>query len=264
MKIPLGCFSIKCLCPMVMALAITASCSLRADNHPAPTFSPTEIFMCSYRKGKDADDLAKATEQWNEWMDEQNDHGYLALTLTPYLNDPAVDFDTFWVGSWKDGAAMAKALDRQGTGDGPEVIGEFFEVVDCPTHAVFAVGTVKKPSRQSAPETAIMSFSDCSIAEDKSTGDAASALAAWGEYLTSEGLSGPIWMWWPAYGGPKGDFDFKLVEGYATNAEFGAAFDQYGNGGGFMKAAELLDGTISCDVPRAYNMALQRSIKAPE
>ena len=233
-----------------------------ADNHEGPTFAPVEIYACNFLKGKSMDDLDKVTTKWNAWMDENDNNNYSAVTFTPQFNDPELAFDVGWLGAWPDGKAMGEGMHEQ-LNEGKDVIAEFYQVVECGVHAGFAAVTINAPSAPPG-ETGVLVFSDCSMAEGKKPADSSSALRAWAEYLQGNGIDGPIWTLWPAYGGGDTDYDFKLVTAHKDYQAFGAAFDQITNGGGYRKAAEIFDGVVDCDTARVYDTRLRRSMVPPK
>ncbi|MGI9295797.1 MAG: hypothetical protein ACR2PS_17590, partial [Pseudomonadales bacterium] len=243
---------------MIVFSAMLFGNAATADHHEGPTFAPVELYSCTFADGKGMADLDKVTAKWNAWMDEKGRNDYVAVTLTPQFNDPDLKFDAAWMGFWPDGKAMGKSLQEWVT-EGGKLGAEFDKVMPCDVHQSFAAVTINAPTGPT-PETAVVVFSNCSIAEGKKPAEAGAALRAWGEYLKSNGIDGPLWSMWPAHGGGDADFDFKLVAGYNDYQAFGAAFDQFGNGGGYKKAAEIFGGVTDCDVARVYDMRLRRAI----
>jgi hypothetical protein len=240
--------------------ALLVSGQAMADNHQGPTFSPAEIFLCNYKDGQNISGVNKATAKWNSWMDKTKQHDYLGITLTPMFNDPGVNMDLGWMGFWPDGKSMGAATEKTMSKKGQDATKDFFKVMNCPQHASFALNTIT-PSPVATPDTGVMSFTDCKIAEGKTPADANAALNTWGEYVVRQGITGPMFTLWPAFGGGDVDFDFKLVSGYMNYIDFGNAFDIYGTGGGVMKAGQIFADIVQCDVARLYNMQLRRPMK---
>jgi hypothetical protein len=241
------------------AALFVSTLTTAADNQ-GPVFTPAEIFLCTYKADQNIDGVNKATAKWNSWMDKTKQHDYLGITLTPMFNDPAVKMELAWMGFWPDGKSMGAATEKTMSKKGQAATKDFFKVMNCPQHASFAVNTIT-PSPVATPDTAVMSFTDCKIAEGKTPADAGAALNVWGEYLVSQGVTGPMFTLWPAFGGGDVDFDFKLVQGYMNYIDFGNAFDIYGTGGGVMKAGQIFADIVQCDVGRVYNMQLRRPMK---
>ncbi len=249
-------------CAIVAFSAMLFGNAAFADQHEGPTFAPVEIYTCNFLKGKGMDDLDKVSAKWNAWMDDNDNNNYTAVTFTPQFNDPELAFDVAWLGAWPDGKAMGEGMHGM-LNEGKEVIAEFYQVLECGVHAGFAAATIKAP--QGPPgDTGVVVFSNCSMAEGKKPADSESALRAWGEYLKGNGIEGPIWAMWPAYGGGNADYDFKLVAAHKDYPAFGAAFDQMTRGGGYLKMAEILGGVVDCDTARVYDTRLRRSMEPPK
>jgi len=227
-----------------------------ADHHEAPAVTPVELYTCNFLKGKDMDDLDKVTAKWNAWMDETGQTDYLAVTLTPQFNDPGLDFEVGWMGGWPSGKSMGEGMHLQAN-DGVDILAKFDKVVDCGLHAGFATQMIIEPTG-SVPETGVLQFSDCSIAEGKSE-EVDGALKAWGQYQVSEGIQGPAWAMYPVYGGGDANFDFKFVTAHKDYRALGASFDQIGSGGGYQKGQEIFSGLLTCDVSRIYETQLRRA-----
>ncbi|MGI9288276.1 MAG: hypothetical protein ACR2P1_23020, partial [Pseudomonadales bacterium] len=100
--------------------------------------------------------------------------------------------------------------------------------------------------------------------EGKKPAESSAALRAWGEYLKSNGINGPVYALWPMHGGGDADFDFKFVAGHKDYQSFGAEFDLLTSGGGYMKATEIFGGVVDCDTPRVYDMRLRRAMAPPK
>ncbi|MFQ3324830.1 MAG: hypothetical protein ACI90U_002661 [Pseudomonadales bacterium] len=240
--------------------ALLVSGPAMADNHQGPKFSPAEIFLCNYKDGQNISGVNKATAKWNSWMDKTKQHDYLGITLTPMFNDPGVNMDVVWMGFWPDGKSMGAAIEKTMSKKGQDATKDFFKVMNCPQHASFAVNVITAGPVET-PDTAVMTFADCKIAEGKTPADAGAALTIWGDYLTNKGITGPMLTLWPAFGGGDVDFDFKMVQGYTNYVDFGNAFDAYGTGGGVMKARQIFGDIVHCNVARLYNMQLRRPVK---
>ena len=56
---------------IVISITTWLSFTAIADGHiEAPTYLPLEGFACNYNSGKDLGDFMKATEKWNDYVDE--------------------------------------------------------------------------------------------------------------------------------------------------------------------------------------------------
>ena len=79
---------------IVISITTWLSFTAIADGHiEAPTYLPLEGFACNYNSGKDLGDFMKATEKWNDYVDETG-VAYNAWVFTPYFysEDQKADF----------------------------------------------------------------------------------------------------------------------------------------------------------------------------
>ena len=113
--------------------------------------------------------------------------------------------------------------------------------------------TYKEPP-ESDSKTGVLSFSDCTVNEEKTWEDLNPALKAWADYRTEQGSKGGIWIMWPVFGGGDQEgYDFKWLYGYDNYVDWGEDYDRYGKEG-WKKAMELFDGLLECDDGRVYNV----------
>ena len=215
-----------------------------------PTFSPIEIFACNYNKGQDRDDLDKVIAGWNKWMDESGSEPYSAWIYTAFYGSPEYSFDLAWLGVWPDGKAMGKGTD-QWLGGGGEHAAAFDKVLTCDVHSNFASMQLRSGGSENS-DNAVLGFSDCTFKKGSKFGDAVKVAKEWHAYMKEQGSTGSAWWFFPVYGGDP-DWDFKAVSAYSNHAELGADYDRYGNGGGFMKAGEIIGDAYDCGVTRIYN-----------
>ena len=86
-------------------LLLACSGSWAQEESAAPVVYPVETYTCKYNDGQGPADLDKAIAGWNEYMDEQDDHTYFAMTITPnYFGG-----ETFQVG-WLGATATAETV----------------------------------------------------------------------------------------------------------------------------------------------------------
>ncbi|MFT5501741.1 MAG: hypothetical protein ACI88G_001880, partial [Woeseiaceae bacterium] len=213
-----------------------------------PVVIPVEMFTCTFNDGKDADDLDDVVDKWNAWADEQGVDDYAAWTLTPYYYGPGANagFDVIWMGAAKNGVALGTRQD-QFMAEDAGLNEDFNEVISCGSHVNYASINHKAPPQGATPANSIITFSDCSFKEGATGAAVDAATAEWSQYMTDQGSSTGIFHWYPAYGGGGGDFDFKWLEAHESLAALGADFDNYGNGGGYVKDGQLFDHLLDCD-----------------
>lgn len=244
----------KSIAAYMAAFCMGFSVAAIADNHEmdeGPGFVPVEIWPCSFVDGKSMDDLNKVIKKWNSFMDEQGDTTYSAWLLTPnFINGNM--FDVGWVGMWPNAEAMGAAMERGMAPANRAMTAQFFDVVSCGQHALFASSRLQEPSGET-PERAVLRFNDCKIGEGKTGSDAAEAAAAWAQHQHESESQSAAFMWWPAFGeAPAAGYDFKMITANPDYNAFASDFDSYTNGRGFEKWAETIGDTFSCDIGRVY------------
>jgi hypothetical protein len=241
------------VCLSIILLSSLFSSVAGAQDEAAETglvFTPIEIFICNYKKGKGPEHLDKVIADWNKWMDDTGAEPYSAWIYTSFYNSPDYDFDVAWLGVWPDGKSMGKGTD-QWLADGGEQADAFAKVMTCPLHANFASTELRGGPSENA-DSAVLEFSDCKFKEDAKFADAMSAASDWNAYMTAQGSVGSEWFFFPVYGSDP-EWHFKQVNAYPNHAELGADYDRYGNGAGYVKAQELHGDTYTCGVSRIYN-----------
>lgn len=246
---------------VVVCLAAGLTPVIAQEEAPSLTVWPVEIYGCEYEEGKGMADLEEATAAWNAWMDESGQHDYWAYLLVPYYHSEELEFDVLWAGGWQTGAAMGKGLQRW-VNEGGELAAGFDAVVDCDTVINFAVLNISEAP--DPPEAGPISFSNCTVEEGKEFPEALAAVKAWAAYEKEQGIAADHFLLFPAYGeSSDADYNFKWVT-ISTWEQLGKAWDQFGSGGGWMKARELFKGLLDCDSSRLYAERRVRSMAQPE
>lgn len=220
-------------------------------------FVPVETWTCNYLDGKGAADLDAVIATWNEWMDDNDQDDYFAMTLTPqYFGEDT--FDVGWLGSWADGEAMGSGTDFWMT-EGRDIAAQFFAVLDCDSHSNFATTELKSPGDGPTPDNIVITFSDCSVPEDPEAWDKLfTNMDAWAAYLGENGYHQGNWMLFPVYGGGGAEFDFKLVEGFDNHTQLGQDYQRFIERADWEKQGELLGGLMDCDDARVYDGRVRR------
>ena len=238
---------------------VLLSGAVLADNHePAPLrYVPVEAWTCNYLDGKGPEDLDAVITEWNAWMDANDEHEYLALTLTPlYFGENR--FDVGWLGAWSNGQAMGRGMDRW-INEGGDINAKFFEVLSCDSHSNFATAELKSPGEGPAPDNFVLTFSDCTGPEAPEQWDQLFAgFAEWHAYTTENGYHQGNWIMFPVYGGGGAEFDFKLIQGFDNHTELGEDYQRYIDRTDWEKESELLGGLRDCDDARVYQATVRR------
>lgn len=248
----------KILVAAATLAAVMCSGAAFADSHEQENrrFVPVETFACNYLDGKGPADLDAVIANWNAWMDEQDEHDYFAVTLTPYYFGPDT-FDVAWLGSWPGGEAMGRGTDLW-LNEGGEISAQFFEVLSCDSHSNFAATELKAPEGET-PDSIVLAFSDCT-GPDSSEGwdQLMSGMDAWSAYMTDSGYNQGNWMLFPVYGGGGAKFDFKLVKGYDNHTQLGQDYQRFSENADWEKQGELLGAYMECDDARVYQGTVRR------
>ena len=225
-----------------------------ADNHDEYSddgIIPVEIFACNFEDGKGPDDLMAVTAKWNEWMDEEEATDYFAALLYPNFSTN-LEFDVGWIGGWKDGNAMGAGTDMW-MSEGGELGAEFDEVLDCPSHTLFATVQMRDPGdNDDEDDNFVLAFSNCSINEGKTFDDVQAAQEAWNAHADEYGFVGGAWVMWPIWGeAADADYGFKFVGSAPSYTGLGNNFQMMA-AGHWRKNDEIWDGLLDCDHTRVY------------
>ena len=239
--------------------------SASADGHDTRTWAPVEAYACNFNDGKGPADLAAVVSEWNEWMDDEDQTKYFAITLWPsYYGERT--FDVGWLGSWPDGRAMGKGADHW-MQHGQELGAKFFEVLDCGAHTNFAVTELRDPGGEPLQngDTFVLSFSNCSFKEDGGGMDGyLAATDKWNAYADEHGFKSGNWMMFPIFGeNVEADYDFKAIESNANYTEFGNNWALYSEGH-YAQSEEIFAGLLDCDSARVYTAMVERAMEADE
>jgi hypothetical protein len=234
--------------------------AMAQDEADVPDWTPVETFTCNYLEGKGPGDLDKVVDEWNAWWDEKGMHDYFAVTITPYYYSEKA-FDIGWLGVFTDGNTMGSGLDTWTT-EGSGMGAKFFEVIECDSHSNFASVNVKPPQGD-APDTMLLSFSNCSINEDKSFNDYLAAQDEWNAYADEQGFETGEWVMFPVAGGGDEDYDFKHITSEKNHTAAGANWQLYADGH-YRKSNELLGEVVECDSARVYSAKVRRRIKSED
>ena len=248
-------------CSLLLSAGIGIADEHEGEADEANVATPVEMFACKYNEGKGPADLDAATKKWNAWADRNGVDDYSAWTLVPYYSGPDQDFDVLWLGGSDNAKTLGRVQDTWLATGSKEAEG-FAEVVSCDMHAAFAVLRMKKPPERENPSNIVISFSDCSTAEDVTFDDLYMPIIEWGKYKGEHGSTAGMWVFFPSYGGGGEDFDFKWVTAYQNLEDMGADWDQFSESG-WKKAGELFAGKLQCDSSRSY-LATNRRMAAQD
>ncbi len=241
---------------LVFGTGVAFADSHEGDEAEPRWFAPVNAWTCNYRDGKGPADLEPVVDNWNQYMDDNNQTDYFAVTLTPfYFGENA--FDVGWLGSWPGGAAMGASMDLW-VNEGQDVAAQFYEVLDCDSHSNFATSELKDSGNETPPDTVVLAFTDCKVDDDAEWDDVWAGLEGWAAYQEEHGYGEGTWIMFPAYGGGGAKFDFKIVSGYDNHTEMGKDYELYVKRADYVKYGEMLGSLIDCDDARVYNGTVRR------
>lgn len=226
-----------------------AGVTFAQDGSDVPDLVPIEVQVCSYRDGKDSGDYDNAMDKMKKWMDENDAQPYAAFKLDPfYAGDQ--EFDFVYIGVWANGTSMGKDIVQYRASAG-DAIAASEDVVDCAGSNLMTSLNIMR-AEGDAPDSFVLTVTDCSVADGRSIRDALGALTEYGEYRNATGSPGNMWVWFPSFGSGGDDFDFKLASSYAGIEAFGNNFQWNRDNQAYMKRRELFTGLLDCNVARSY------------
>jgi hypothetical protein len=223
--------------------------SFAQDGSDVPDLVPIEISVCSYKDGKDSGDLDRANAMMRKWMDDNDAEPFASFQLDPLFAGDQ-DFDHVSIGVWANGISMGKDM-AQWMASASDERAAFADAVDCSGSTMFTSLNVMEPGEGTG--TFVLTVTDCTVADGRSTRDAVGALREYGEYRNATGSPGGMWVWFPTYGDGNSDFDFKMASSYASIEAFGNNFQWNRDNQAYIKRTELFRGLLDCNVARSYN-----------
>jgi len=236
--------------------AVTAACTLFLGagvtyaQNGVPEIRPLEMWVCNYRDGKDQGDMDKVFE---EFVEATEGDAYAGYRLVPSYVSGAQDFDFIYLGVWENGSMMGRDLaDYSVKGDDADEAWD--EVADCPASLMY--GSIRIEQNDDADGGSgnfMVSISDCKVGHSVSNSQAIGALTRFNNYRVANGSTVGTIVWFPVYGGGDVEFDFKLAHVYSGPQHFGDSFQWAVDNQSYLVQADMLDGVVSCDVPRLYN-----------
>ena len=244
----------------VSSLALLASSgAAQAEHHgEAPQFQPVEMLTCNYNKGKGSKDLDRLISKFNAWAD-QNDPAYTAWVLTPNFTSADITFDVAWLGAWPDFAGLGAGTDMWPSSG---LNGEWEKVLDCDSHAVATVANIVPAETSTPPESSVIMFQSCAMAEGATGADSFAAYKKMSAFMKGKGSKASAWVFYPGMGtgnSGDGDFDYYFVRGYPDYKAVAHDMEVIANGGGYMEGGKIFKGVSSCDHARAYDARLVRA-----
>ena len=239
-------------CPAIAGLLLAAGPGLaQVSADGMGKVLPVEIYTCKYKEGQGSAELDSVIASWNQFEDDSKTATYAGYLLTPFFYGPEQDFDIIWLGAFKDGNAMGANL-QNWISKGGEVQAAFDKVIDCDAHSGYASAMYKAPAAGSTPGSGFVTMMDCKLNEGHEYADIKAAELKWAEHLGKSKSKAGYYHWMPVFGGGDAEFDYKVVNAYASFTDIGADFEQNANGGGRELSREIFGDIDECDDARVY------------
>jgi hypothetical protein len=238
----------------ILITAATAACTLFMGSgftfaqEGVPELRPIEMWVCNYRDGKDQGDFDDVLE---DTVESAGDDPYAAFQLSPYFVSGDQDFDFIYLGVWENGTTMGSDMAEYAATSG-DIDEAWNDAVDCPASIMYASMRIQQ-NDGGGDGNFMLSISDCNVAHGASTGQALGALTRFNNYRVANGSTVGTIAWFPIYGAGAVEFDFKLVHVYSGWPHFGDSFQWFVDNQAYLVQEDVLDGVVSCDVPRLYN-----------
>lgn len=211
-----------------------------------PAFRPVELWACSFRDGKDQEDMNDAYAYFTD-----GDAPYAGFQLNPYFAGNLTDnFDFIYLGVWESGSAMGADLASY-LATGEEAAEAWNDTVDC-SSAMYASTRIQAP-QQTEDGNFMLAVSDCKVGKGISNGQAASAIGRFNAYRVANGMELGTILWYPVAGGGDADFDFKLLTTFTGAQQWGDYFSWYVDNEAYTVNDQIMEGIVSCDESRIYN-----------
>ena len=242
----------KQLTKIVLAILVFTSSSLTlADHHAAPQTAALEAFFCSFEKGKDMDDLLKATAEWDKWIDSSDSKAYAAYVMQPVINTGAdFPYDYFWLGVAKNHEALGQSADEW-MKKGGKIAAKFDAVAPCDTH-ILMTSQVIKPGNNDG-KGGFAQISSCELKDGANMMSLMAADKQWVSWMTDNEMPGGLVRWYGGVGEAKDSTtDFYSVYLAESLAQRGKAQDMMMAGGG-AALNSIYEDVMTCDVPRVYH-----------
>ena len=245
----------KALCKLAIGLAF-AMAGLSAQAQQDFPVLPTEIYACNYINGSDRADLNRSFAQFNEWADEAGISDLTSYLLTPSYYSEDVDYDFIGLNIWPNGAAFGGgngAISRD-----PDAFAGFTDVVQCPSHALYALVGVKPPA-QEIQSGGLFEFSNCTMKGNRSGDEGVAAVAAASQLFSQWNLNDAHAVFFNIAGLPSNtSYQFKWVTYYPSYEAWGSLYDHIVNEGAIQTLGAMLDPVMQCDSSRIYETTVMR------
>jgi len=217
---------------------------------------PTEMFACNYVDGSDMTDLNRSFAQFNTWADRAGIDDLTMFLLTPNFFSDDVDYDLIGLNIWPDGAAFASGNAK--ISDDPDAYGSFDGVVECSSHALYALVGVKPPT-QDVESGGLFEFTNCTMKGNRSNNEGIAAIAGVAQLFERYNINDAHAAFFNLAGlAPDTSYQFKWVTYYPSFEAWGRLFDGIVGDGAVQDIDAIVNPVMQCDSSRIYNTTVER------
>jgi hypothetical protein len=218
------------------------------------------MWGCNFSNGADMTDLSRAFDEYNVWADAAGITGLTIYQLTPSFYSEDMEYDFLGMNIWPDGAAFGDGNDAMANDS--DSLAMFEDVVECDTHALYALVGVKPPAENIAPPS-LWEFSNCTMHGNRSADEGVAAVGAVTEIFARYNLNDAHAALFNIAGHQSdADYDFKWVTTYQSYQSWGSLFDGLTGDGGVQEMGAILDPVMQCDSSRIYSTTVRRTAAA--
>ena len=242
----------KFLLSMVLALSLTITLDLYAEE--GPTYEPNvaEYYVSSFNDGKDMDDMMKWAEKWKKWATTGDaaapNEDYRASMLIPYYGVNLDTFDFIWLGINTNPEKQAEGNDYW-VQNGGKLLSEL------PVNNPQVINTWQRTVSETPDGGAgYVVYSDCKYGEGVTGEQQYDAYYAYAQAAKKLGDVAGRKMIWPTMGVTPGwDYDYVQAVGTETIAGYGKNWtDFWSNTDDMPELKALMDLGGVCENERSY------------
>jgi len=257
---------IKKIVSAAIGVAVVFSPSaVLADGHmeAGPSWGAVEINQCAFKPGKTMADLQAVNAKWNAWADKNLPAQYSAWVYTPiYFNTSIPANSVFWFGAVPSSQILGKGGDAWISSGGP-ILAQYMSVLDCSNNSLMT-STIVRPAAANAPASVapIVTFTDCTLKENKTVDDYMSAQKSFNKFLDSKKIVSVVAAHLRGPGTAlDATWNMKLSTWYPNMTEYGRLRDVSSNEGGRQAYEEAFENVMTCNASRVYSAKLVRAAK---
>lgn len=251
------------------SLSVCAACAALfafsgvSAQEAAPPLLPVELFICNFKAGNDFADLERANADFNKWADANGLTGLTSYVLTPVFHSDELTADVIGMDIWNNGEAMGEG--GASIAADPDSVAGYNDVLDCGAHQLFVLVGTKPPSEGLIKDGSTFQFTNCTLMENRSGGDAIQAAMAWGNATAEAGISDAQALLFPAAGeSSTADYSFKWITAGPSMQAFGRSIDQFLSGGLLQTRGNIVRDLMTCDSQRVYSTSVVRQSQADD